>query len=95
MRPLAARQVIVIGAARRLPLRGTVTTSRLPTIFVLIVIAGVAAIPAIVRRKPGDAPRDRTSQRGALLGKAVELVQLARDSGYNRAELLDIIEQLP
>jgi GntR family transcriptional regulator len=36
-----------------------------------------------------------TPQRGALLAKALELVQLGRESGYNRAELLDIIEQLP
>src|ERR1035437_1345808 len=36
-----------------------------------------------------------TPQRGALLAKAIELVQLSRESGYNRAELLDIIEQLP
>jgi GntR family transcriptional regulator len=36
-----------------------------------------------------------TPQRGALLAKAIELVQLARQSGYTRAELHDIIEQLP
>jgi GntR family transcriptional regulator len=36
-----------------------------------------------------------TPQRGALLAKAIELVQLSRKSGYNRAELLDIIQQLP
>jgi GntR family transcriptional regulator len=36
-----------------------------------------------------------TPQRGALLAKAVELVQLGRDSGYNRAELVQIIQQLP
>jgi GntR family transcriptional regulator len=36
-----------------------------------------------------------TPQRGALLAKAIELVQLSRESGYNRAELLDIIQQLP
>jgi hypothetical protein len=36
-----------------------------------------------------------TPQRGALVAKAIELVQLARDSGYNRAELLDLIEHLP
>ena len=36
-----------------------------------------------------------TPQRGALLAKAIELVQLARQSGYSRAELHDIIEQLP
>ena len=36
-----------------------------------------------------------TPQRGALLTKAIELVQLSRESGYNRAELLEIIQQLP
>jgi DNA-binding GntR family transcriptional regulator len=36
-----------------------------------------------------------TPQRGAVLAKAIELVQLSRDSGYNRAELVQIIEQLP
>ena len=36
-----------------------------------------------------------TPQRGAVLAKAIELVQLGRSSGYNRAELLEMIEQLP
>lgn len=36
-----------------------------------------------------------TPQRGALLTKAIELVKLGRESGYDRAELLEIIEQLP
>jgi GntR family transcriptional regulator len=36
-----------------------------------------------------------TPQRSALLAKAIELVQLSRDSGYDRAELLEIIQQLP
>jgi len=36
-----------------------------------------------------------TPERGALLTKANELVQLARESGYDRAELLEIIRQLP
>ena len=36
-----------------------------------------------------------TPQRGAVLTKAIELVQLGRASGYNRAELLEIIAQLP
>jgi GntR family transcriptional regulator len=36
-----------------------------------------------------------TPQRGALLAKAIELVQLARQSGYNRTELLDLIAALP
>src|SRR6202161_4679970 len=36
-----------------------------------------------------------TPQRGAVLANAIELVQLARESGYNRAELVDLIEPLP
>ena len=36
-----------------------------------------------------------TPQRGVVLAKAIELVQLGRASGYDRAELLAIIEQLP
>jgi len=36
-----------------------------------------------------------TPQRGALLDMAIELVQLSRESGYDRAELLDIIRQVP
>ena len=36
-----------------------------------------------------------TPQRGALLAKAVELVKLGRESGYDRTELLQIIAELP
>jgi len=36
-----------------------------------------------------------TPQRGAVLTKAIELVQFARQNGYSRTELLEIIEQLP
>ncbi len=36
-----------------------------------------------------------TPQRGAVLAKAIELVQLGRQSGYDRAELLEMIEALP
>ena len=36
-----------------------------------------------------------TPERGALVAKALELIQLARESGYDRAELLDLIQQLP
>lgn len=36
-----------------------------------------------------------TPQRGALVTKALELLQLATDNGYNRTELLDLIEHLP
>jgi GntR family transcriptional regulator len=36
-----------------------------------------------------------TPHRGAVLAKAIELVQLGRQHGYDRAELLAILEQLP
>jgi GntR family transcriptional regulator len=36
-----------------------------------------------------------TPQRSALLAKAIELVQLSRESGYDRTELLEIIQQVP
>lgn len=36
-----------------------------------------------------------TPQRGAVLAHAIELVRLGRINGYDRAELLEIIEQLP
>lgn len=36
-----------------------------------------------------------TPQRGALVARAIELIRFARESGYNRAELLDLIEHLP
>jgi GntR family transcriptional regulator len=36
-----------------------------------------------------------TPQRGVVIAKAIELVQLGRSGGYNRAELLEIIQQLP
>jgi len=36
-----------------------------------------------------------TPQRGELLGKAIELIQIGREHGYNRAELLEIIQGLP
>ena len=36
-----------------------------------------------------------TPHRGAVLAKAIELVQLGRQNGYNRAELLEIIKQVP
>jgi len=36
-----------------------------------------------------------TPERSAVLAKAIELVQIGRQSGYNRAELLEIIEHLP
>ena len=36
-----------------------------------------------------------TPERGTVVAKAIELVQLGRRSGYNRTELLQLIEQLP
>ena len=46
--------------------------------------------------RPGHGIRvTETPQHGALVARAIELVQLARESGYNRAELVDLIEQLP
>jgi GntR family transcriptional regulator len=36
-----------------------------------------------------------TPQRGALMAKAIELVKLGRESGYDRAELLEIVKQVP
>jgi GntR family transcriptional regulator len=50
----------------------------------------------LLELRPGHGIRvSGTPQRSALLTKAIELVQLGRDGGYNRAELLEIIEQLP
>jgi GntR family transcriptional regulator len=50
----------------------------------------------LLELRPGRGSRvSGTAQRGALLSKAIELVQLSRDSGYDRAELLEIISQLP
>ncbi len=50
----------------------------------------------LLELRPGHGIRvTGTPQRSALLAKAIELVQLSRESGYNRAELLDIIQQLP
>jgi GntR family transcriptional regulator len=36
-----------------------------------------------------------TPQRGTVIARAIELVQLARLNGYDRTELLDMIQQLP
>jgi GntR family transcriptional regulator len=50
----------------------------------------------LLELRPGHGIRvSGTPQRGALQAKAIELVQLGRESGYNRAELLEIIEHLP
>ena len=50
-----------------------------------------------LRQQLDNVHRDPTARGpdGAVLAKAIELVQLARDSGYNRTELVQIIEQLP
>src|ERR1700689_1730285 len=50
----------------------------------------------LLELRPGHGIRvSGTPQRGALLAKAIELVKLSRANGYNRAELLEIIEHLP
>ena len=50
----------------------------------------------LLELRPGHGIRvTGTPQRGALVSKAIELVALARESGYSRAELHDIIAQLP
>src|SRR5580700_10820081 len=50
----------------------------------------------LLELRPGHGIRvTGTAQRGVLVAKAVEIVKLARDSGYDRAELLRIIEGLP
>jgi DNA-binding transcriptional regulator YhcF (GntR family) len=36
-----------------------------------------------------------TPERGAVLAKARELVEFARDQGYRRDELIELIESLP
>jgi GntR family transcriptional regulator len=36
-----------------------------------------------------------TPQRASLRAKATEIVQLSRESGYDRAELLQIIQEVP
>lgn len=35
-----------------------------------------------------------SAQRGAVLGKALELIQFARDQGYRREELIELIQTL-
>ena len=50
----------------------------------------------LLELRPGHGIRvTGTPQRGALLTKAIEIVQLARENGYDRTELLEIIEGLP
>ncbi len=46
----------------------------------------------LLELRPGRGIRvSGTPQRGALLAKAIELVQLGRENGYDRAELLDMV----
>jgi GntR family transcriptional regulator len=50
----------------------------------------------LLELRPGHGIRvTGTPQRGALLAKAIELVKLSREGGYDRAELLEMIQQLP
>jgi GntR family transcriptional regulator len=50
----------------------------------------------LLELRPGHGIRvSGTPQRGALLAKAIELVALSRESGYDRAELLEIVKQVP
>ena len=50
----------------------------------------------LVEMRPGRGTRvSGTPERGALLAQAAELVALSRQSGYDRAELVAIIEQIP
>jgi hypothetical protein len=50
----------------------------------------------LLELRPGHGIRaSGTPERGALLAKAIEFVKLGRESGYSRAELLEIIQQLP
>lgn len=50
----------------------------------------------LLEMRPGRGTRvSGTPERGALVAKAIELVELGRRSGYGRAELVAMIEQLP
>jgi GntR family transcriptional regulator len=50
----------------------------------------------LLELRPGHGIRvSGTPERGALLTKAIELVQLSRESGYDRTELLNMIRQVP
>jgi GntR family transcriptional regulator len=50
----------------------------------------------LLELRPGHGIRvSGTPQRGALLDKAIELVRLSRESGYDRAELLEIVREVP
>ncbi len=50
----------------------------------------------LLEMRPGRGTRvSGTPERGALLAAALELVRLGRQGGYDRAELVAMIEQLP
>src|SRR3984885_15596079 len=50
----------------------------------------------LLELRPGHGIRvTGTPQRSTLLTKAIEIVQLARESGYRREELVEIIQSLP
>lgn len=50
----------------------------------------------LLELRPGHGIRvTGTPERGAVLAKAIELVKLGRDSGFTRAELLEIMRLLP
>ena len=50
----------------------------------------------LLELRPGHGIRvSGTPQRGVLLARAIELVQLSRESGYSRTELLDIVKEVP
>lgn len=51
---------------------------------------------SLLELRPGHGIRvSGTPERGALLTKAIELVQLGRENGYDRTELLDIVRRVP
>jgi GntR family transcriptional regulator len=50
----------------------------------------------LLELRPGHGIRvTGTPERGAVLAKAIELVKLGRDAGFSRAELLEMMRQLP
>lgn len=50
----------------------------------------------LLEMRPGRGTRvSGTPQRGALLSKAIELVELGRRNGFDRAELVAMIERVP
>jgi GntR family transcriptional regulator len=69
---------------------------RLPPARHLAAVMHVNTNTVLRELRPGQGIRvSGTPQRGALLAKAIELVKLSRESGYDRAELLEMIQQLP